>query len=101
MEIEKDPKFQECLKDAKEAKELRNQARRILRNAQKIEEGAVKGIRALREEEVDKLHKERKKIVQDNKRLNEEYLTLAKTFCQQKGKHSIISRTVKVGNKPL
>jgi hypothetical protein len=86
ISIEKDSKFKECLKIAKKAKELRDEAA-------KVEQEAVQKFRSFYEEKRDALINQAQKLEADVKTSEKEIPKLISLFCEQKG-HTFSYRKV-------
>ena len=83
MTIQDNPKLEECLKIAREAQNMRNEAQKLLKQAKSVEENAVEAFRNLREEVLKGLQEDREKLTAEAHTLDAEYLELLSTFCTQ------------------
>lgn len=88
-------KFENSIKIATEAKELRNQAQKILNQAKIVEEKAVESFRQERKELIDCLNQRKDELNKQLEEFERESQDLAKAFCKQNGGHTIVTRKEK------
>ncbi len=86
-------KFKNSIKIAEEAKELRNQAQKILNQARIIEEEAVESFRKERKELIGCLNQRKEDLNKQLEKFEKEIQDLGKTFCKQKGAHTTVNKT--------